>query len=144
MVSWRHAPPATRQLAAELQVSRNTVIAVWSQLQVEGFILSDRRKPRQPTGTPLPAQASDDSADWPVSARASGCIRCIASPAELALRPSTPALAHFPLAQWRRALNQTAQQAQLLGYGDPLVSWRCVRHWRSIWRWRAAARRSRL
>ncbi|MDT8850970.1 GntR family transcriptional regulator [Pantoea dispersa] len=34
--------PATRQLAAELQVSRNTVIAVWSQLQAEGFILSDR------------------------------------------------------------------------------------------------------
>ena len=115
--------PATRQLAAELQVSRNTVIAVWSQLQAEGFILSDRQGSRvsRLAHTPLPAQASDDSTDWPVSARAAGLhsLHRLSSQ-ELALRPSTPALAHFPLAQWRRALNQTAQQAQLLGYGDPL------------------------
>ncbi len=157
------------QLAAELQVLRNTVIAVWSQLQAEGFILSDRQASRvsRLAHMPLLAQASDDSADWPVSARAARLhsLHRLSSQ-ELALRPSTPALA-----QWRRALNQTSQQAQLLGYGDPLgelalrealargvrsikprsrhscwatairwVSWRCVRRWRAA----CAVRRSRL
>lgn len=40
----------------------------------------------------------------------------------MALRPGVPALAHFPLAQWRRTLNRVMQHQpqQLLGYGDPL------------------------
>lgn len=38
--------PATRQLAHELQISRNTVINVWAQLQAEGYLLSDRQGSR--------------------------------------------------------------------------------------------------
>lgn len=49
--------PSTRQLAADLKVSRNTVTGVWAQLQAEGFLISDRQGSRispfaQPPSSP--------------------------------------------------------------------------------------------
>lgn len=115
--------PSTRQLAVELGVSRNTVMAVWSRLQAEGFLLSDRQGSRVSALAQLPAPAHTDAPDetWPVAARVVALhSRHRQSDHALALRPGIPALSHFPLVQWRRALNQASQQPQLLGYGDPL------------------------
>ncbi|WP_336778469.1 MocR-like pyridoxine biosynthesis transcription factor PdxR [Pantoea sp. USHLN256] len=116
--------PATRQLALDLGVSRNTVMAVWSQLQAEGFIISDRQGSR--IGN-MALQAADKepyaSSEVTLSPRIAelrSSHRTFSQ--EMALRPGVPSLAHFPLAQWRRALNRVMlhQPQQLLGYGDPL------------------------
>lgn len=116
--------PATRQLALDLGVSRNTVMAVWSQLQAEGFIISDRQGSR--IGN-MALQAADKepyaSSEITLSPRIAelrSSHRTFSQ--EMALRPGVPSLAHFPLAQWRRALNRVMlhQPQQLLGYGDPL------------------------
>jgi GntR family transcriptional regulator / MocR family aminotransferase len=117
--------PATRQLATDLQVSRNTVTAVWAQLQAEGFLISDRQGSYiSPIAQlPLPLGAETSNGDVVISPR----VNALRSShrvfgQEMALRPGVPSLAHFPLAQWRRALNRVMQNSpqQLLGYGDPL------------------------
>ncbi|MFC7778388.1 PLP-dependent aminotransferase family protein [Pantoea sp. GCM10028869] len=116
--------PATRQLALDLAVSRNTVIAVWAQLQAEGFLLSDRQGSRISKMAQLPQEtqpaASSEIALSPRIAQLRSSHRTLSQ--EMALRPGVPSLAHFPLAQWRRALNRVMlhQPQQLLGYGDPL------------------------
>lgn len=116
--------PATRQLALDLCVSRNTVIAVWAQLQAEGFLLSDRQGSRISNMAQLPEERlSDASSEFTLSPRIAqlrSSHRAFSQ--EMALRPGVPSLAHFPLAQWRRALNRVMlhQPQQLLGYGDPL------------------------
>jgi GntR family transcriptional regulator/MocR family aminotransferase len=116
--------PATRQLAVDLGISRNTVIAVWAQLQAEGFLLSDRQGSRISKMAQLPADddknAISDITLSPRIAQLRSSHRTLSQ--EMALRPGIPALAHFPLAQWRRALNRVMlhQPQQLLGYGDPL------------------------
>ncbi|MET3076751.1 PLP-dependent aminotransferase family protein [Pantoea leporis] len=116
--------PATRQLALDLAVSRNTVIAVWAQLQAEGFLLSDRQGSRISNMAQLPQEtqppASSEIALSPRIAQLRSSHRTLSQ--EMALRPGVPSLAHFPLAQWRRALNRVMlhQPQQLLGYGDPL------------------------
>ncbi|MBP2196371.1 PLP-dependent aminotransferase family protein [Pantoea cypripedii] len=117
--------PATRQLAAELQVSRNTVIAVWAQLQAEGFLTSDRQGSRVSPIAQLP-QPSPDPANATEIRVASRVTQLRSSHRtlnqEMALRPGIPALSHFPLAQWRRAFNRVMlhQPQALMGYGDPL------------------------
>lgn len=116
--------PATRQLALEVGVSRNTVIAVCAQLQAEGFLLSDRQGSHITHMAQLPddhAQyASSEIALSPRIAQLRSSHRTFSQ--EMALRPGIPSLAHFPLAQWRHALNRVMlhQPQQLLGYGDPL------------------------
>lgn len=115
--------PATRQLAAELQVSRNTVLNVWTQLQAEGYLMSDRQGSRV-SPLALPAVRPDDEglAQWPLARRIEAILH---SPrfdtGSLPLRPGIPALSHFPLAAWRRALNHVLNHTppRLLGYGDP-------------------------
>jgi len=116
--------PATRQLALDLAVSRNTVIAVWAQLQAEGFLLSDRQGSRISNMAQLPQEtqppASSEIVLSPRIAQLRSSHRTLSQ--EMALRPGVPSLVHFPLAQWRRALNRVMlyQPQQLLGYGDPL------------------------
>lgn len=117
--------PSTRQLAGDLKVSRNTVTGVWAQLQAEGFLLSDRQGSRISAIAQLPSSPFDevDASNITLSPRVAqlrSTHRILSQ--EMALRPGIPALAHFPLAQWRRALNHVMQhQPQpLLGYGDPL------------------------
>lgn len=116
--------PATRQLALDLAVSRNTVLAVWAQLQAEGFLLSDRQGSRISNMAQLPQEnqphTSSEITLSPRIAQLRSSHRSFSQ--EMALRPGVPSLAHFPLAQWRRALNRVMlhQPQQLLGYGDPL------------------------
>lgn len=117
--------PATRQLALELQVSRNTVIAVWNQLQAEGFLVSDRQGSRITPVAQLPEYSStaENDSELKLTSRVAQLRSSHRSfSQEMALRPGVPALSHFPLGQWRRAFNRVMQHQpqQLLGYGDPL------------------------
>lgn len=115
--------PATRQLALELQVSRNTVLNVWTQLQAEGYLMSDRQGSRV-SSLALPVGPPDDDslASWPLAKRIEGFHQSQwIDTGSLPLRPGIPALNHFPMAAWRRALSQVMSHPppQLLGYGDP-------------------------
>ncbi|MFD7660780.1 PLP-dependent aminotransferase family protein [Actinosynnema sp. NPDC059797] len=99
--------PATRRLAAELGLARNTVAAAYDQLVAEGYLTA-----RRGAGTlvaPLPAA--------PPGAGAA------AEPAHPRhdLTPGNPDTTAFPTAAWLRATRRAlaAAPARALGYGDP-------------------------
>ncbi|OFA08582.1 HTH-type transcriptional regulatory protein GabR [Janthinobacterium sp. HH107] len=125
---------ATRVLAAELGVARNTVLYAYEQLASEGFVLPDRR------GTVVAGGAG--GAGMPVTSPVSGgqdglsrrarhlrgvsgqdASAALVFPADAmgAFAPGVPALDAFPLAQWRRMLDRAwrALTPRQLNYGDP-------------------------
>ena len=96
--------PATRVLAAELGISRGTVSAAYDQLVAEGYLLA--RHGSGTTVAPVPGLAR----------------RQASRPAAMTrhdLRPGTPDVTAFPVAEWlrsaRRALN--GAPAMAFGYG---------------------------
>ncbi len=127
--------PPSRQVAAQLGVSRHTVTTVYGQLAAEGFIegragggsyvsrttvtkAGRRRRALVPTPRMVSPQLWDRH---PHDAR----------PIRFDLRPGTPDLALFPLVAWRHCLT-TAYQTVPEGYGDPagLPSLRrAIAHW---------------
>lgn len=115
--------PSTRQLACELQVSRNTVINAWMQLQAEGYLVSDRQGSRiSPVALPVSPPVVTRADRIPVAARVAALRSSHRlNSAEMPLRAGVPALAHFPFAAWRRALNGilNLNPQRFLGYGDP-------------------------
>jgi GntR family transcriptional regulator/MocR family aminotransferase len=113
---------ATRALAQELGIARNTVLYAYEQLASEGFVVPDKRGtvvahiapgPR-PGGAPVP-QAG-------LSARARN-LRTLGNVASDggAFAPGVPDLHGFPLALWRRLLDRTWRELDplQLNYGDP-------------------------
>ena len=116
--------PGSRALADALAVSRNTVTAVYELLAAEGYLQPDRqgtrvaplaRAPRAAAARAVPPMAD-------VARRLARIHAAARSDHALALRPGVPALAHFPLADWRRALDRAITSAgpAALGQGDPL------------------------
>jgi GntR family transcriptional regulator/MocR family aminotransferase len=114
---------ATRELAAELGMSRNTVLYAYEQLASEGYVVSDRR------GTVV-ANIAASQARRPASmappvglSRRSQNLRRVMSSAALGVPfvAGVPDLASFPLAQWRRLLERAwrALPTDKLNYGDP-------------------------
>jgi GntR family transcriptional regulator/MocR family aminotransferase len=123
---------ATRVLAAELGLARNTVLYAYEQLASEGFVLPDRRGTvvAGSAGMPEAAPAVGSSKDG-LSRRARH-LRGVAGqdvnaavvfPADAmgAFAPGVPALDEFPLVQWRRMLDRAwrALTPRQLNYGDP-------------------------
>jgi GntR family transcriptional regulator/MocR family aminotransferase len=128
--------PSTRSLAADLGVSRNTVMLAYEQLLAEGYIVSRRRSatavaaavPARPAPAPhgpveeIPAQ---------ISAYARRLTRDPAMPpaASYASRPGLrydfrygrPAIDEFPRGIWRRLLAARARRAgrESFGYASP-------------------------
>ncbi|SEU28102.1 MocR-like pyridoxine biosynthesis transcription factor PdxR [Nonomuraea wenchangensis] len=107
--------PATRDLAADLQVSRGAVVEAYEQLVAEGFLTSrvgagTRVAPRTPTapGAP-PASARRDPGSTGVCGGYYGH------------RPTSPDLAHFPRQGWLAAVRHvlTTVPSDALDYGDP-------------------------
>jgi GntR family transcriptional regulator/MocR family aminotransferase len=98
--------PSSRVLARDLGLSRGTVAAAYDQLVAEGYLLT-----RQRAGT----QVADLG---PVGSPAEH--RRAAKPTRLDLRPGTPDVTSFPVADWlrcaRRALSRASASAY--GYGD--------------------------
>ncbi|SHG64826.1 PLP-dependent aminotransferase family protein [Massilia sp. CF038] len=112
---------ATRALAQELGVARNTVLYAYDQLATEGFIRPDRR------GTVVaPLRAAPAAVQAPPAAalsRRAAALHGMRAP-ELhtgGFAPGVPSLDEFPLALWRRLLDRAARDAGAggLGYGDP-------------------------
>jgi Transcriptional regulators containing a DNA-binding HTH domain and an aminotransferase domain (MocR family) and their eukaryotic orthologs len=108
--------PSSRDLAADLRLSRGVVVEAYEQLVAEGWLVSRRGSgttvapvhpgavPVHPgSGRPHPAQATVGPVDR---------IR--------PLRPGIPDLGMFPRAAWRRAYERVLNQAHAadLDYGD--------------------------
>jgi GntR family transcriptional regulator/MocR family aminotransferase len=98
--------PSSRVLAQDLGLSRGTVAAAYDQLVAEGYLIT-----RQRAGTEV---ADLGPIATPVERRSK------ATPTRLDLRPGTPDVTSFPVAEWlrcvRRALGQAPASA--FGYGD--------------------------
>jgi GntR family transcriptional regulator/MocR family aminotransferase len=112
---------ASRALAAELGVARNTVLYAYDQLATEGYVVPDRR------GTivaPLRIAGGVRPAATPASlSRRSQRLRPAAPQASLSggFAPGVPALDEFPVTLWRRLLDRAWRgiDAGSLNYGDP-------------------------
>jgi GntR family transcriptional regulator/MocR family aminotransferase len=120
--------PGSRALAEALAISRNTVTTVYDLLAAEGYLLPDRQGTRVAALTRAAPARTARSANQRVTthpvARRLAPIRTESArtDGDAALRPGVPALAQFPLAEWRRALDRVMRGAgpSVLGYGDPL------------------------
>ncbi len=90
--------PSSRQLAAELRVSRGVVVEAYAQLAAEGWLVA--RPGAAPRVAAAPAAAGPDAG------RAGDEV---AAPPRHDLRPGGPDLAGFPREAWLRALRATLQ-----------------------------------
>ncbi|HRP96125.1 MAG TPA: PLP-dependent aminotransferase family protein [Rhodocyclaceae bacterium] len=128
--------PASRSLAAELGIARNTVLYAYEQLAAEGCLESDRRGTRvasfvrgaPPRGATAPGAAG--VALPPVqlpglARRAVAALQPEAGADTSLLAPGLPDLGAFPLRAWRASLERAWRAAtpQRLGYaphgGEP-------------------------
>jgi GntR family transcriptional regulator / MocR family aminotransferase len=132
--------PSTRELAADLGVSRNTVAGAFDQLLAEGYLEGrvgsgtfvaealPEELLRVNVGQGLPRTARDSPAgEIRASARGKALAAIRLSPRPLApavprpFSPGIPALDEFPRALWARMAARILRQAPsfLLTYGDP-------------------------
>ncbi|MYM28894.1 aminotransferase class I/II-fold pyridoxal phosphate-dependent enzyme [Duganella sp. CY15W] len=115
---------ATRALAEELGVARNTVLYAYDQLTSEGYVVSDRRGTLVAAVTPdrKPPRRTLAAPKIGLSQRVRN-LRSVPGDAERmgAFVPGVPALEHFPMALWRRMLERALRgmTVQQLNYGDP-------------------------
>ena len=116
---------ASRTLAGELGLARNSVLYAYEQLGSEGYVTTDRRGTIVAAIAPdrkPPALAAAPAAQAGLSQRARD-LRPLPGPAEMmgAFVPGVPALDHFPLTLWRRMLERAwrSMTAAQLNYGDP-------------------------
>ncbi|AJC22922.2 PLP-dependent aminotransferase family protein [Pandoraea pulmonicola] len=130
--------PASRTLAEDLAVSRNTVSIVYDQLAAEGFIIPHRlgtRVAQLSLDPGISAQAAEavrqraNSATTPAPAASRRIQRLPATrhaaragESPLPFTPGVPALTRFPASTWRRTLERVMREAQPrhYNYGDPL------------------------
>ncbi|HXZ08865.1 MAG TPA: GntR family transcriptional regulator, partial [Paraburkholderia sp.] len=114
--------PATRVLAEELGIARNSVLYAYERLAAEGFLEADRH------GSvvahlglqPQPSMALERALPVGLSKRMAGLsVDREAMEEHVAFRPGLPALDEFPLAQWRGAIERAWRRvdASDLGYG---------------------------
>ncbi|MCE3263415.1 MAG: PLP-dependent aminotransferase family protein [Pseudoduganella sp.] len=114
---------ATRALAAELGVARNTVLYAYEQLASEGYVATDRsgtvvaalacQRPRQ-ASTVLPYRG--------LSQRVQNLRnRTVSAALGTPFVPGVPDLPSFPIGLWRRMLERAWRTLPMekLNYGDP-------------------------
>lgn len=102
--------PSTRKMAAELGLSRNTVVAAYEQLVAEGYIES-RRGAGFFVAVTLPEQyfnPGDATVGAQDTHRPPGDVNA-------PFAPGVPDLAQFPLAKWNRCLQRHVGRVNLLG-----------------------------
>jgi len=99
------ALPSTRELARELNVSRNTVCEAYDLLMAEGFIISRQGAPTrvadglciQSVEPPLPPQI----------------IKKAAQPISISFRTGSPDLSQFPRFLWQQLLHKASEELPL-------------------------------
>ncbi|MFZ4876183.1 PLP-dependent aminotransferase family protein [Janthinobacterium sp. Mn2066] len=122
---------ATRVLAQELGLARNTVLYAYEQLASEGFVVAGRSGTVVAGSAGVAVSSAGSSLQGGLSRRATH-LRGVAGqdsnasvvfPADVmgAFAPGVPALDAFPLMQWRRMLDRAwrAISPRQLNYGDP-------------------------
>jgi GntR family transcriptional regulator/MocR family aminotransferase len=118
--------PSSRLLAAEMGVSRNTVVIAYEHLAAVGYVVADKQGTRvSPLSSPVargepPVQPALPEVVYAARVAQFAATRTHADNT-FALTPGTPALDRFPLGAWRRALERSMDQALplALGYGTP-------------------------
>ncbi|WP_308282637.1 MocR-like pyridoxine biosynthesis transcription factor PdxR [Pseudonocardia nigra] len=101
--------PGSRSLAADLGLSRGTVVQAYSQLIAEGWLLGKPGSGTVASHVPAPAQPA------PAPPAPS-----IARPSAIDLRPGRPDLDTFPRAVWAAAVRRAlAGSSTALDYGEP-------------------------
>ncbi|MFC4303773.1 PLP-dependent aminotransferase family protein [Cohnella boryungensis] len=115
--------PSQRQLAHDLQVSRNTVDAAYQQLLTEGYIQSEARKGLfvvEIRNSFDPAASSNNAAQQD-SIEESVRNKSIPSMEGYDFKYGDVDIAHFPFKSWRRFAMKslTAEEGSLLLYGEP-------------------------
>jgi GntR family transcriptional regulator/MocR family aminotransferase len=113
---------ASRALAAELGVARNTVLYAYDQLATEGYVQPDRRGTVVTPMRMAPAARPAAPARHASLSRRSQLVRPAAPETGLAgaFAPGVPALDEFPVMLWRRLLDRAWREASAsdLNYGD--------------------------
>lgn len=115
---------ASRALAQELKVARNTVLYVYEQLAIEGLVFVEGRNTKvaaKLAGVAAQLAGGDNGEVQLLSRRA----QLHSLPTEVghdmtAFMPGVPALAEFPLALWRRYMERAWRQvsSSQLDYGS--------------------------
>ncbi|WP_371323489.1 PLP-dependent aminotransferase family protein [Dechloromonas sp. ZY10] len=125
--------PATRRLAASLDIARNTVLFAYEQLTAEGCLQADRQGTRVASLALRPAPASSDPRPPAAALRLSARAMAAWAPepagevAALPFAPGTPDYGAFPFRAWRACLEGAWRDAgwRQLGYaehgGDPAL-----------------------
>ena len=117
--------PGSRDLAADLGVSRNSVTAVYEQLGAEGYIELNRRGTKVAALDRSRARGRADAARVVpprLSERSAQVVSRFADAADtLAFKPGVPALARFPVSAWKSCFDRAFKTAGVaaLGYGHP-------------------------
>lgn len=119
--------PASRQLATELGMARNSIVYAYDQLIVEGYVRSDRRGTyvAELDVAPILAERSARKGNADIvrglSDRAYVAHGEAHSASMAAFAPGMPSLADFPMNIWRRCLDRAWRRASIgqLSYGDP-------------------------
>ncbi|NJC70239.1 PLP-dependent aminotransferase family protein [Planosporangium thailandense] len=108
--------PSTRDLAADLGLSRGVVVGAYEQLVAEGWLVGRRGSGTVVASAVAPAVTEPQGRDG-------------GRPAVAPLRPGVPDLGMFPRAVWRRAYERALAGAldADLDYGDPAGSSRLRR-----------------
>jgi GntR family transcriptional regulator/MocR family aminotransferase len=121
--------PSTRALAADLGISRNTVVLAYEQLAAEGYLVARERSAARVTDAlaPVAPQAPAQSKPARRPRLSSYARRLPQKPpsASYAERPGvrydfrygTPAIAEFPREIWRRLLAARARRNSLAAFG---------------------------
>jgi GntR family transcriptional regulator/MocR family aminotransferase len=102
--------PATRTVAADLGLARNTVAQVYEQLAAEGWLTSRVGAGTWVAGPPSARAAADGAAPAPSARSAPGDLRA-----------GIPDAAAFPRREWAAAVRRAVldSPASALGYPDP-------------------------
>src|SRR6266403_965398 len=126
--------PSTREFAADLRVSRNTVMLAYEQLLAEGYVVSRNRATTAVASTlptsAMPASSRPQLGQPPhVSAYARRLIRLLGAPPAPSTRSGLrydfrygePSIDEFPREIWRRLLAARARRTarDAFGYAHP-------------------------